>query len=390
MCSAFYFVIDGISGTRIDRSRAAFVMSNPLLSVQHLTKRFAPDAAPVIHDVSFDVADGEIFSILGPSGCGKTTTLRCIAGFEQATEGTVLMQGCTLSGPGGHVPPEQREVGIVFQEYALFPHLSVLENVAFGVDVGTEAQQVDRAREALDMVGLGNLEDRRPQHLSGGQQQRVALARTLAPEPNLLLLDEPFSNLDALLREETRQEVRQLLKDKGMSAILVTHDQEEALSFSDRLAVMRGGQIDQVGVPEEVYYRPRTLFVAQFLGRTNLLLSHAAGREADTPLGPVKLDRKTNGTVLVSMRPEHLTLAAPENADGPVGTVVGRAFKGHDITYRVRCDGSEYLVHTDNRMSHEPGDAVAIRSLEPAVVLESRATPAEIPSGATPEPSASA
>jgi len=361
-------------------------MSDPLLSVQHLTKRFDPGAPPVVHDVSFDVGDGEIFAILGPSGCGKTTTLRCVSGFERATEGRVVMRGRTLLGPGVHVPPEERGVGIVFQDYALFPHLSVVENVAFGLQSGTHAEQTERAREALDMVGLSSFEARRPQHLSGGQQQRVALARTLAPEPDLILLDEPFSNLDALLRQETRQEVRQLLKDKGMSAVLVTHDQEEALSFSDRLAVMRGGQIDQAGPPEDVYYRPRTLFVAQFLGRTNLLLSHAAGTEADTPLGHVQLDREAEGTVLVSLRPEHLTLAAPETNDGPVGTIVGRAFKGHDITYRVQCDGTEYLVHTDNRISFDPGDTVAIRSLEPAVVLERRSTPADVPTGATPEP----
>ncbi len=365
-------------------------MSDPLLSVQHLTKRFREDAPPVVHDVSFDVArerSPEIFAILGPSGCGKTTTLRCIAGFERATEGTVVMQGRTLSGPGVHVSPEARGVGIVFQNYALFPHLSVLENVAFGLQEGTEAEQTDRARATLDMVGLGGFEDRRPQHLSGGQQQRVALARTLAPEPDLILLDEPFSNLDALLRQETRQEVRELLKEKGISAVLVTHDQEEALSFSDRLAVMRGGQLDQVGTPEDVYYRPRTLFVAQFLGRTNLLLSQATGREADTPLGAVRLDRDADGTVLVSLRPEHLSLAAPETADGPVGTVVGRAFKGHDVTYRVSCDGNEYLVHTDNRQLYEAGDTVVLRPLEPAVVLESRSTPADVPSGAAPEPS---
>jgi iron(III) transport system ATP-binding protein len=236
------------------------------------------------------------------------------------------------------------------------------------------------------MVGLGGFEDRQPQHLSGGQQQRVALARTLAPEPDLILLDEPFSNLDALLRQETRQEVRELLKSKGMSAVLVTHNQEEALSFADRLAVMRGGQIDQIGTPEDVYYRPRTLFVAQFLGRTNLLLSQAAGPEADTPLGRVGLNRDAEGTVLVSMRPEHLALEAPETSNGTTATVVGRSFKGHDITYRVCCHGNEYLVHTDNRHLYEPGDTVAVRPLEPAVVLESRSTPAEVPNGATPEP----
>jgi len=365
-------------------------MADSLLTVQQLTKRFGSGAPPVVHDVSFDVGNGEIFAILGPSGCGKTTTLRCIAGFEEASEGTIVMQGRTLSGAGVHVSPDERGVGIVFQEYALFPHLSVLENVAFGLPSGSKAEKTERAREALEMVGMGRFEDRRPQHLSGGQQQRVALARTLAPEPDLILLDEPFSNLDALLRQETRQEVRQLLKDKDMSAILVTHDQEEALSFADRLAVMRGGQIDQIGVPEEVYYQPRTLFVAQFLGRTNLLLSQAAGAEADTPLGHVRLNRSAEGTVLVSLRPEHLTLEAPEAGEGPVGTIVGRAFKGHDITYRVSCEGTEYLVHTDNRVSFTAGDTVAIRPLEPAVVLESRSTPADIPSGATPEESEAA
>lgn len=361
-------------------------MSTSLLSVQHLTKQFAPDAPPVVHDVSFDVDDGEIFAILGPSGCGKTTTLRCVAGFERATEGTVTLRGRTVEGPDTHRPPEARGVGLVFQDYALFPHLTVLENVAFGVQEGTRAQQTDRARDALDMVGLDGYADRRPQHLSGGQQQRVALARALAPAPDLILLDEPFSNLDALLREETRQEVRQLLKDRGMSAVLVTHDQEEALSFADRLAVMRGGQIDQIGTPEGVYDQPRTLFVAQFLGRTNLMLSQAEGTAADTPLGRVSLTGEAEGTVMVSLRPEHLTLKPPEADAGPRGTVVDRAFKGHDITYRVECDGSEYLVHTHSRVSYAPGDTVCICPRSPAVVLERRSSPKDVPMGATPDP----
>jgi iron(III) transport system ATP-binding protein len=361
---------------------------NKILQVEALTKRFGPDMPPVVDRVSFDVGDGEIFALLGPSGCGKTTTLRCIAGVERPTAGTIRMRDRVLEGDGTHVPAEKRGIGLVFQNYALFPHLTVLENVIFGLREGTEDARTARAREALDMVGLDGFEDRRPQHLSGGQQQRVALARTLAPEPDLILLDEPFSNLDALLREETRQEVRQLLKDKGISAVLVTHDQEEALSFADRLAVMRSGQLDQVGTPEDVYYQPRTLFVAQFLGRTNLLLSQAAGSEADTPLGRVRLNRDADGTVLVSLRPEHVTIAAPETADGPIGTIVDRAFKGHDITYRVSCEGNEYLVHTDNRELYEAGDTVALQPLEPAVVLERQSTPADVPSGVTPEPSA--
>jgi len=361
-------------------------MSTPVLSVEELTKRFAPTAPPVVRDVSFDVEDGEIFALLGPSGCGKTTTLRCVAGFETPSSGRVATRDRVLASDDEHVPPEKRGVGLVFQDYALFPHLSVLDNVAFGLRSLPKADRVDRAREALDMVGLSGFENRNPHQLSGGQQQRVALARTLAPEPELILLDEPFSNLDALLRQGTRQEVRELLKEKGMSAVLVTHDQEEALSFADRVAVMRSGQIEQVGTPEDVYYQPRTLFVAQFLGRTNLLLSDASGTDADTPLGPVRLNRDAEGTILVSLRPEHLTLVAPEASGGPVGTVVGRAFKGHDITYRVECDGSEYLVHTHNRMTYQPGDTVRVRPQEAAVVLESRDTPADVPMGATPAP----
>ncbi len=343
-----------------------------ILTVSGLTKRFTPEAPPVVRDVDFAVDDGEIFALLGPSGCGKTTTLRLIAGFEHADRGTIALHDRTITDSTTHVAPEQRGIGLVFQDYALFPHLTVLENVMFGLpDLPKEERQA-RAEEALSMVGLERFTDRAPHQLSGGQQQRVALARTLAPQPELILLDEPFSNLDALLRQGTRQEVRALLKERGMSAVLVTHDQEEALSFADRVGVMRGGQIEQVGTPEEVYYQPRTLFVAQFLGRTNLLLSQAAGLEAETPLGRVSLNREAAGTVLLSLRPEHLTLDHPDHATGPVGTIIGRAFKGHDITYRVECDGSEYLVHTHNRMPYQPGDRVGIRPLESAVVLESR------------------
>ncbi len=344
-----------------------------LLTVDGLAKRFAPGAPLVVDALHFTVHAGEIFALLGPSGCGKTTTLRLIAGFEHADAGTITVGERMLTGPGRHVPPEQRGIGLVFQDYALFPHLSVLENVAFGVKDRPRKARLARARDALRLVGLVGYEDRAPHHLSGGQQQRVAIARTLAPGPPLVLLDEPFSNLDALLRQTTRQEIRTLFKRQGMSALLVTHDQEEALSFADRVAVMRHGRIEQVGTPEEIYYQPRTLFVAQFLGRTNLLLSDAAGHLAETPLGPVALSREARGAVLLSLRPEHLTLDAPDaRRDGPVGRIVAREFKGHDITFRVDVDGAEYLVHTHNRMPFGLGDAVRLRALEPAVVLESK------------------
>jgi iron(III) transport system ATP-binding protein len=343
----------------------------PLLTVHNLTKRFAPEAAPVVGALSFTVAEGEIFALLGPSGCGKTTTLRMLAGFETPDAGTITLGDQVLSeGPQRRVPPEQRGIGMVFQDYALFPHLSVLDNVRFGLQAWPRRERDARARDVLRLVGLAGFEQRRPHELSGGQQQRVAIARTLAPTPRLVLLDEPFSNLDALLRQSTRQDIRTLLKQAGVTAILVTHDQEEALSFADRVAVMRNGQIEQVGTPEAVYYQPRTLFVAQFLGRTNLLLSEAAGTEAETPLGRVRLNRAATGPVLLSLRPEHLTLEAPQPGATSACAVVGREFKGHDITFRILLDGQEYLVHTPNNIPFQPGDQVVVRPLEPAVVLE--------------------
>jgi iron(III) transport system ATP-binding protein len=340
-----------------------------LLTADGLTKRFAPGDAPAVQDVDLGIEEGEIFAVLGPSGCGKTTTLRLLAGFEQPDAGTVRLDGRTLSGNGCFVPPEERGLGFVFQNYALFPHLSVLENAAFGLEGEPDAET--RAREALEKAGLGGLEDRRPHALSGGQQQRVALARALAQRPPVVLLDEPFSGLDALLRQETRDRVRRRFKENGTTALLVTHDQQEALSFADRVAVMKGGRIEQVGTPEAVYDRPRTLFVAQFLGRTNLLFSEAEGREAETPLGRLPLSRAAQGRVLLSLRPEHLTLeAAGQDVEVP-SQVVGRAFKGHDITYRVaHADGAEYLVHTPSRVTFAEGDRVRIRPQAPAVVLE--------------------
>jgi iron(III) transport system ATP-binding protein len=341
-----------------------------LLTVSCLSKQFADGVLPVVNGLSLAVEEGELFALLGPSGCGKTTALRCIAGFERPDRGEVRLAGRTLVGDDAWVPPEQRGIGLVFQDYALFPHLSVRDNVAFGV-TGRRAERRGRADEVLRLTGLDGLGDRMPHALSGGQQQRVALARALAPRPRLLLLDEPFSNLDALLRQEVREAVRQVLRAEGTTAMLVTHDQEEALSFADRLAVMQNGRIEQVGPPETVYARPRTLFVAQFLGRTNLVLSEAEGREAETPLGRLRLHCDACGPVLLSLRPEHLALtAAPDDPDALSGVVLAREYRGHDVTYRVRVGTGEWLVHTDNRRVFAHGEAVFVRALEPAVVLE--------------------
>jgi iron(III) transport system ATP-binding protein len=343
-----------------------------LLRVNGLTKRFESQSPDVVSEVSFTVEPNEIFAILGPSGCGKTTTLRLMAGFEQADKGSVELRSRVIECQHFHIAPEKRGIGFVFQEYALFPHLNVAENVAFGLNAMKRKERELRVDEMLKLTGLADFKFRKPHELSGGQQQRVALARALAPMPDIIFLDEPFSNLDAVMRQSTRNEIRSILKKAGTSAILVTHDQEEALSFADRIAVMNNGRIEQVGTPEEVYYSPRTEFVALFLGRTNVLKAKAHGMEAYTDMGELMIDRPSKGDIKLSIRPEHLTLERvnERNCNGLCGTVLSKEFKGHDITYRVQLRTGDCIVHTDNRMSFVTGDRVVVKPLEPAVVLE--------------------
>ncbi|NGP75262.1 ABC transporter ATP-binding protein [Balneolaceae bacterium YR4-1] len=344
-----------------------------LLTVKNLTKSF-DENGPVVDHLDFTVREHEIFALLGPSGCGKTTCLRLIAGFEHADEGEVRVEDEVLESPSKHTAPQDRGIGFVFQDYALFPHLTAIENVAFGLTDIPKYKRKVFAEEVLCRTGMGDYKDRNPSELSGGQQQRVALARAIAPKPKLVLLDEPFSNLDAILRESTRKEVRSILKKAGMSALLVTHDQEEALSFADRIAVMNDGKIEQIGTPEEVYYKPKTKFVAQFLGRTNLFHADATGSsEITTKLGPMRINADADGRILCSIRPEHLTLKTPgSEQEEQIGTIIGREFKGHDITYHVLLNGEKYLVHTDNRVLFEQEDPVVIKPLESAVILEEK------------------
>jgi iron(III) transport system ATP-binding protein len=309
---------------------------------------------------------------LGPSGCGKTTTLRLIAGFERADAGEICVDGRCFEGSKTHLPPEARDIGIVFQEYALFPHLNVLENVAFGLKKLPAKLRDERAMTVLEMVGMTIFKDRKPYQLSGGQQQRVALARSIAPNPKLILLDEPFSNLDAGLRHSTREEIRVLLKNAGMSAVFITHDQEEALCFADRLAVMHDGRIEQIGTPETVYRRPQTPFVADFLGATNLIDGEAEGDCAETPLGRFQIAPSARGKVLLSVRPEHLIMVQSDAAgqNNGVGEIVMREFKGHDLTYRVKIGAEGYVVQTDYCCPLQVGAQVTLRAVEPAVVMK--------------------
>lgn len=343
-----------------------------LLEVKNIEKAFVK-GVPVVDQTTFSVRENEIFALLGPSGCGKTTTLRLISGFEHLDKGEIFLDGNLLSSIQKHVSPQKRGIGFVFQDYALFPHMSALDNVAFGLKDLPKHKRKVFAEEVLCRTGMGDHKHKGPAELSGGQQQRVALARAIAPEPKLILLDEPFSNLDAILRDSTRKEVRSIIKKAGMSAVLVTHDQEEALSFADRIGVMNDGRIEQIGTPEEVYYQPKNKFVAQFLGRTNLFEGDIANTDTiETKIGHLKLNRKVTGKITCSIRPEHLTIESPNGSTEEFrkGIIVAREFKGHDITYHVECDGERYIVHTDNRILFEQNDEVIVRPLESAVVLE--------------------
>ncbi|WP_205849064.1 ABC transporter ATP-binding protein [Natronospirillum operosum] len=339
----------------------------PLLQLQQLTKRYRAEDAAAVQDVSFDLHEGEILALLGPSGCGKTTTLRMIAGFETPDAGDVLIHGRSVL----ELAPRDRHIGVVFQDYALFPHLNLLRNVMFGMQQVPRAQRAERAREWLQLVGLATFAERMPDELSGGQQQRAALARTLAAEPRLVLLDEPFSNLDAALRESTRIEVRQLLKKAGTTAILVTHDQAEALSFADRVGVMQAGRLCQTGTPETVYHVPETAFVAEFLGHTNLLPCLAQGRQAQSPLGEINLSTEAQGEVMVSLRPEHLSLEASPASDANC-EVISREFRGHDNFYRVQTAGTtpaEYKVLAPYDCVLPAGAPARLTPRQPGVIL---------------------
>jgi len=301
------------------------------LRCSNLTKRFAGVTA--VNDASLEVESGTLLALLGPSGCGKTTLLRLIAGLERPHEGTIEVAGRTVESDSAHLPPERRQVGLVFQEYALFPHLSVEDNVAFGLPRGADKE--GRVNDMLGQVGLDGLGERMPHELSGGQQQRVALARALAPGPRLVMLDEPFSNLDPALREGVRREVRRVLRAANATAIIVTHDQEEALSLADEVAVMMDGRILQQAAPAELYRRPASRRVAEFIGDINVIDGRAIGRAVVCDLGTISVVDDLYGPADVLIRPEALQLTEDQ---GGQAIQVGRSFFGHDQMINLRFD----------------------------------------------------
>ena len=344
-------------------------LATPAVSIRGVTKRFEDVTA--VDNVSLDIADGEFFAMLGPSGCGKTTTLRMIAGLEFPTEGSLQIFGDEV----GTLPPNKRPVNTVFQNYALFPHMNVLDNVSFGLRMtGIDKKNASmRAMDLIDLVQLSGMEKRKPNQLSGGQQQRVALARALVNKPKVLLLDEPLGALDLKLRQEMQTELKTLQRELGVSFVFVTHDQEEALTMSDRIAVMHDGELLQVGTAEELYERPVNRFVADFIGQTNLLPATVAENDMIVLDNGSKLlcpnPHAVGSKVSMSLRPESIRIgttdAVPVEDEGTSlrGVVSNMSYLGHALLYTVKVDGLSLEVRSEPVPSDRrfgPGDNVAV------------------------------
>lgn len=334
-------------------------MNQPAIEFRAVVKRYG--TATAVGGIDLTIGKGELVTFLGPSGCGKTTSLRLIAGLELPSEGQVLIAGRDVS----RDPASARNVGMVFQSYALFPHMSVLDNVAYGPVIRGQkrAEAQAKAREILDMVGLGGLHGRFPGELSGGQQQRVAVARAIVQQPDVILFDEPLSNVDAKLRRRVREEIRALQRRFGLTAVYVTHDQEEALAVSDRIVVMNKGQIVQVGTPADLYERPANAFIANFIGDANLIEGHVAHGVFSAPGLSVSLSGG-DGLAMLSVRPERIGLAA-----GGAGRVQSASYLGSRMEYEVDTAAGVILV---SRPITEPrlaiGDTVSL-SLDPDALI---------------------
>ena len=329
-----------------------------LLEVENL--RHAYGEQEVVRGLSFSLARGAIGCLLGPSGCGKTTVLRCIAGFEGIREGEIRLAGKVVSGAGVMLPPERRRIGMVFQDYALFPHLSVAGNIAFGLHGAPADERAARVQELAQLVGLSATLDKYPHEISGGQQQRVALARALAPRPELLLLDEPFSNLDVDLREHLSLEVREIIKASGATAVLVTHDQQEAFAMADEIGILHLGRIQQWDTPYNLYHRPANRFVADFVGQGVFLPAKALdGHQLQIELGTLQGDAQGLDQLEVLLRPDDVVHddAAPTQAE-----VVHKAFRGAEILYTLRlANGRKVLALMPSHHNHALGEKIGIR-----------------------------
>ena len=321
------------------------------------------DFHPVVEDLTLNIYAGDVCCLLGPSGCGKTTVLRAIAGFHQLSSGQIILRQQTISARNFTLPPERRNIGMVFQDYALFPHLSVCDNITYGLRRHTRAQRERVCEEMLELVQLNELGHRYPHELSGGQQQRVALARALAPEPSILLMDEPFSSLDVELRRSLAVEVREILKSRNITAILVTHDQEEAFAFADRIGVLHQGRIQQWATPFDLYHEPVNRFVANFIGQGSFLPGHVLDTTSvATEVGVIRGNRcydwLPDSPVEVLLRPDDVV---HEEASAVTAEVVGKIFVGASIHYTLQLPtGSQLVSAFPSHADYEVGDRVGI------------------------------
>lgn len=326
-----------------------------------------------LRGIDLEIAEREFFVLLGPSGCGKTTTLRCVAGLERADEGEIEIAGTIVSSPGKgvYISTEKRDIGMVFQSYAIWPHMSVFDNVAFPLIKGRRqiprSRVAQKVRDALKLVQLEDLEERPATDLSGGQQQRVAMARAIVTEPKILLMDEPLSNLDARLRDQMRLELRKITRSVGVTTLYVTHDQAEALSLGDRVCVMNGGEILQVGSPQEVYAQPKSLFVAQFVGEMNFVCGRVAGeKQVESPFGKlacaVPRGCPVGAEVTLAIRPEQLGLLPLPAADsqGVEGKIASRTYQGDRALFEVEARGLTLMVKLTGDSHYNVGQRVKV------------------------------
>jgi iron(III) transport system ATP-binding protein len=363
--------------------------ARPMIRVDSLIKTYQSGHPPAVDGVSFTVVEGAWYTLLGPSGCGKTTTLRCVAGLERPESGTIELGGVVVVSGRSFVPTHRRDIGMVFQSYAVWPHMTVFDNAAFPLQVArrrlTRAVISERVARALELVGLDGLESRMATQLSGGQQQRLSVARALIREPSVLLLDEPLSNLDAKLRERMRGELRRIQKQIGITTLFVTHDQVEALSLSDRVAVMRDGHIIQEGEPREIYREPANEFVAGFIGSSNLLEGHVragdgagSGLLVETAVGPLSIGDapvSPGSSVVVAIRPEDVVLhRGGRHAEAPIdagnlfpGTVELSLFSGTSVDYYLRVGEGTVHARVGSRIELAEGHRVHVE-LDPAAL----------------------
>lgn len=345
---------------RFDSQADLCAPAAPILELRSVSCAYDPHR-PAIRDISFSAREGEILCLLGPSGCGKTTVLRAIAGFEPVRSGEIFLSGRRVSSSSDTIPTEERHVGMVFQEYALFPHLRVVGNIAFGLGHLSRSDRENRVQEMLRLTGLEGFERRYPHELSGGQQQRVALARALVQNPVVLLLDEPFSNLDPDMAGRMRQELHTLLRRMKTTTILVTHDHDEAFAMADRIAVLNHGVLEQMDSPEIIYHLPSTPFVADFVGQADFITGHVRQGMVHTELGvfPNTLAAEEEAPLVVMIRPDDIHLL-PNKSAGP--RIVARQFRGSENLYTVRL-GSGQIVHSSESSTsvYQEGTAVELR-----------------------------